>query len=77
MRLGRPAIIYHITYDDGEEVPAALTHSSQRAQSALIQTHAPPRTHAHRWQRTCARSRHGEFARWRQRCSAFSSAGAC
>ena len=35
MRLGRPAIIYHITYDDGEEVPAALTHSSQHEPRAL------------------------------------------
>ena len=81
MRAGRPVIIYRITYDDGEEVPPALTHCSQHGPRALSSTHNSRATAArhNRWQRTCACSRHGGFARWRpmKTYSASSSAGAC
>ena len=48
------------------------------AQSALT-THVHRLAARNRWQRTCARSRHGEFARWRRRrtCTASISTGAC
>ena len=77
MRAGRPVIIYRITYHDGEEVTAAFT-ATQHGPRALSQLTRHRRA-VHRWQRTCARSRHGEFTRWRPRrtCSASSSAGAC
>ena len=77
MRARRPVIIYRITYHDGEEVTAAFTatqHGPERSHNSRATA-----TRRNRWQRTCARSRHGEFARWRPRrtCSASSSAGAC
>ena len=71
LRAGRPVILYRITYDDGEKVSShTLTSTHSRATAGL--------RGAHRWQKTCARSRLGRFMRRpRRTCSAFSSAGAC
>ena len=65
---------------------ASRTMMARRLPPALTHSMGPERSHSratvarrNRWQRTCARSRHGGFVRWRPRrkYNASSSAGAC
>ena len=73
----RAVIIYHITYDDGEEVTAAFIAQIAQRNSEHPLSHDSHATaeRRNRWQRICARSRHGEFVlRPRRTCCASSSA---